>query len=223
MKTHHILKSAPLYPLSLKRSLEAPDAIYASGNLDLLSHEKIVAVVGSTSATENGAEIARRVVKYCKGEGAAIVYSLSLGIDSAVHRACVEFGAHQIMVIDEGFNKIPSNVGSTVDEVIKRGGLCISGSPPHTHKHSTLFMLRNRIQVGLSKCSIVVESDIVSEAMNHAEYCTQEQHPLFVVTPWSDNPHALYCEGNKQMIKEMGAQPISGRSDYNRIGDYLMF
>lgn len=182
-----------------------------------------MAIAGSTSATENGAEIARRIVKYCVGEGTAIVYGLSLGIDAAVHRACMEFGARQVMVIDEGFNKIPSNVGSTVNDVVRNGGLCISGSPPHTHKHPTLFMLRNRIQVGISKCSIVIESEINSEAMNHAEYCIQEQHPLFAVVPWSDNPNLLFSAGNLKMITDMKVEKLEKRGDYQKIGDYLMF
>ncbi|HJV95359.1 MAG TPA: DNA-processing protein DprA, partial [Albitalea sp.] len=94
--------------------------------------------------------------------------------------------------------------------ILDAGGVWVSehghgvpASPDH-------FPLRNRIQVGLSVGSIVVEGAINSGTSVHAAYCLREKRVLFAVLPDGVSTH----HDLPRSLILRGAQPIRSREDY---------
>ena len=102
------------------------------------------------------------------------------------------------------------------------GGAWVSehsiGIPAKKHH----FVPRNRIQIGLSAGSIIVEAAIKSGSLSQARFCVGQNRPLFAVVPQtSANPHHLNCEGTLHMVKELGAIPIRSKDDYPKLIEVL--
>jgi len=219
---HAIDKTSEAYPACLLEIMAPPQILYARGNLDLLAQPPGVAIVGTRNATKNGLIITSRISKFCVSEGAVVVSGLALGIDAEAHRGCLEAGGKTIAVLAHGLHTAePKRNLQLGHQILESGGLWVSEHPEGTSASRQHFVPRNRIQVGLSKCSIVVESDIKSGTTTHAKFCVQEKHPLFAVIPQPGNPLGLNCGGPEMLVNDMGATGITTKNDYHLVAKLI--
>jgi len=206
------------YPEHLKVIKNPPQVLYARGNIDLLSMKPGVSIVGTRKASINGLEIAKRLAKFSVQQKQIVVSGLATGIDAAAHRGCLDAGGYTIAVLAGGLHTAtPKKNQFLGQEILENGGLWVSEHPPGVSPQTRFFVPRNRIQVGLSNCSIIVESEIKSGTTTHANFCVKEQHQLFAVLPSEGNPLRLVSSGPEMMIKDMGAIPIKSRDDYEKL------
>ncbi|MNT17799.1 hypothetical protein D3C72_1529750 [compost metagenome] len=85
------------------------------------------------------------------------------------------------------------------------------------------FVQRNRIQVGLSAGSILVEASLGSGTMTQAEFCVQAKRPMYAVVPHRpDNPLQLNCEGTQHLVDSGQAFPLRTKEDYDALIDVMM-
>lgn len=207
-----------LYPDYLREIMSPPQVLYARGNLDLLNQKAGVSIVGTRNATPNGLKITSRLSQFCSKQGYVVVSGLALGIDAEAHRGCLEAGGKTIAVLAHGLHMAqPKQNAGLANQILESGGLWVSEHPAGTPAARQHFVPRNRIQVGLSKCSIIVESDIKSGTTTHAKFCIQEKHTLFAVIPQEGNPLGLHSSGPQMMVQNMGAVPLQSKDDYERI------
>lgn len=204
------------YPKYLSDLTNAPPVLFVKGSFCAFENLPGVAIVGAREATEAGKEIARRIAMFMGGEGWPIVSGLALGIDAAAHQGALDAGGVTIAVLAGGVEK-PNPAANTKlgYEILEAGGAWVSehpvGTPPRKHH----FVPRNRIQVGLSAASIIVEAKLRSGSITQARFCVSEGRPLFAVVPQDDNnPLGLNAEGTLHMVDEFSATPIKTRSDY---------
>lgn len=211
------------YPHYLRMIKDAPPMLFIKGNKQLNDYLPGVAIVGAREATSAGKEIARRISQFMAASGWSVVSGLALGIDAAAHQGCLDGNGKTIAVLAGGLDK--PNPAANADlgfKILESGGSWISehpvGVPPKKH----YFVPRNRIQVGLSAGSIIVEAKIKSGSLTQAKFCVEQNRPLFAVVPHqTDNPLSLNSEGTIHMVSELGAIPIATKSDYLKIIENL--
>lgn len=207
------------YPKYLRLIKDPPPLLFVKGNHKIFDELPGIAVVGARDATKNGAEISRRLGKFLVKNDWVVVSGLALGIDSAAHTGALQGGGKTIAVLAGGLEKAsPAKNSRLGQEILEQGGAWVSehsiGVPPMKHH----FVPRNRIQIGLSAGSIIVEAKIKSGSLSQARFCVTQNRPLFSVVPEFDsNPLNLNCEGTIHMVKELGAIPIKSKVDYSNL------
>ncbi|MGP8215139.1 MAG: DNA-processing protein DprA [Bacteroidia bacterium] len=156
------------YPLRLKQCNDGPVMLYYQGNADL-NTERIVAIVGTRSATQYGKKLCEELVNGLQPTGALIVSGLAFGIDVCSHKAAIDAGLPTLGVVAHGLDKLyPPEHYNLSRKMIENGGILtdfISGTDAAREN----FPKRNRIIAGLADAVIVVESKISGGAMITAD------------------------------------------------------
>lgn len=204
------------YPPGLEDAPNPPAILYARGNVDLLSRPG-VAVVGSRDASGNGLKIAQRIASYVVSKGNVVISGLALGIDAAAHEGALTAAGGTIAVLAHGLHTAnPRANYKLAMRILEAGGLWVSEHPEGVSPQRHFFVARNRIQVGLSKSSVIVESAASSGTMRHVDFCLQASHQLFAVAPHNpENSLGLNCQGPMKLIKEGKATALRTKADYD--------
>ncbi|WP_188013150.1 DNA-processing protein DprA [Photobacterium damselae] len=207
------------YPLSLTMINRPPTVLYYRGELSLLNQLPGVAVVGSRQITSNGSEITRRITNMLVDEDFVIVSGLAIGVDSAAHRATIQAKGKTIAVLANGLDKaLPKQNERLGYEILESGGAWASEYPIGTKPLKHFFVQRNRLQVGLSAGSVIIEATLNSGTMTQADFCITNNRPLFAVVPHkADNPLGLECEGTSELVNSQRAIPLRTKFDYDNL------
>jgi DNA processing protein len=206
------------YPKYLNAIDNAPNILHVRGNLDALQKLPGVAVVGARAITPNGEKITKRIASYLASEDWVVVSGLALGVDAAAHEGALESGktACTIAVLAHGLDTAkPTTNRALADRILENGGLWVSEHPIGTPANRNNFVPRNRIQLGLSVGSVIVEAEEKSGSITQARFCVKQGRPLYAVVPHAKgNPLNLLCSGTELLVREMGATPLKTRDDY---------
>lgn len=211
------------YPKYLKVIKDAPPLLFVKGNQDIFKDLPGVAIVGARECSDNGVKIAKRLAAHVVEHDWVVVSGLALGIDAAAHTGALESAGKTIAVLASGLDKpTPLSNAQLGYEILEKDGAWVSehsiGIPAQKHH----FVPRNRIQIGLSAGSIIVEAAIKSGSLSQARFCVGQNRPLFAVAPINpSNPHGLNCAGTLHMVDEMGAIAIRTKDDYPKLLELL--
>ena len=167
-----IEKTDARYPQEFRDiGAEAPEKIYALGNVELLNEQKFVAIIGARKATRAGNSKAFDIaMKYAK-EGAVIVSGLALGCDAAAHRGCLATKGKTIAIVATGLDLIfPRENEELQKQILSNGGLIISEQPLGTKANPSRLVARNRLQAALSSEVIVAECPEHSGTMHTVRF-----------------------------------------------------
>jgi DNA processing protein len=186
------------YPYRLKSIDDAPTLIYLKGDADL-NARKVVAVVGTRSATTYGKNITEEIVEGLSGiESILIVSGLAYGIDITAHKAALRHRLPTLGVMASGIDIIyPSAHKSTASQMLEQGGL-LSEYPMGTKPEAPYFPARNRIIAGLTDVLIVVEAAAKGGALITAEIANSYNKDIFAVP---GNIGSNYSEGCNRLIQ----------------------
>lgn len=207
------------YPKYLKVIKDAPPLLLVKGNLNIFQNLPGIAVVGARDATPVGMEVSRRLGNFLVDNNWVVVSGLAAGIDESAHRGALESDGQTIAVLAGGLHKpTPIKNSKLGFEILEKGGAWVSehsiGVP--TLKHH--FVPRNRIQIGLSAGSIIIEARIKSGSLSQARFCVGQNRPLFAVVPQTpENVLNLNCEGTLFMVSKLGAIPLKSSADYPKL------
>jgi len=149
------------YPTLLRQILKPPQQLYALGNVDLLQHPYLLAVVGSRRANEYGKRAAQQLLPPVIRAGVILVSGLAHGIDSLAHHACVELGSPTIAVLGSGTDEAslyPQTNIPLMRKIVETGGLVISEYPPGTKALLHHFPARNRIVAGIARATFIMQA-----------------------------------------------------------------
>lgn len=209
--------SSEEYPVSLRLIDKPPVAFYFRGNKDVLLTGPGVSVVGSRDISENGKEIAKRITNHLVGEDFVIVSGLAMGVDAIAHESCIKSGGKTIAVLANGLDKAqPKQNALLGNAILDSGGAWLSEYPIGIKPFRHFFVQRNRIQVGLSSGTVIIEAALGSGTMTQADFCTKARRPLYAVVPHEGgNPLGLHCEGTMKLVREGQAFPLRTRDDYS--------
>lgn len=204
-----------VYPVTLKQISDAPPILYVRGNVDALKLTPGISVVGTRKATKHGITIAERIAIFISEAGLPVISGLALGIDAAAHEGALKTSTPTVAVLAHGLDKAnPRANAHLADRILEQGGVWVSEHPFKTPARPEYFVQRNRIQVGLSCASVIVEGEERSGSMTQAEFCIRNRRELFAVLPDSSGPVSTQHQLPKMLVAHRGAIPISSKTDY---------
>jgi len=170
------------YPERLKQIEEPPEQLYYKGEWHPEIFEDCLAVVGSRQMTKYGERIATKLVSQIAAAGITIVSGFMYGIDATGQKACVEAGGTTVAVLPCGVDIVhPSHQEELYNKILEEDGLIVSEFEPGLEPAKWTYPKRNRIVVGLSQATMVVEAGLNSGSLISADFAQQFERKLFAV------------------------------------------
>ena len=189
------------YPPQLLQIPDPPTLLYVRGDAGRLSR-RLVAMVGSRSASHAGARNTQIFARALADAGLPVVSGLALGIDSAAHRGALGGRAGTVAVLATGADvSYPKENRELAAEIVKNGALATE-YPLGTKALTYHFPHRNRIISGLSAAALVVEATKKSGSLITAKLALEQGRDVFAVPGSINSPmhrgcHALIKQGAK--------------------------
>jgi DNA processing protein len=154
------------YPALLAETHDRPSFLYVKGNLGP-TREKPVGVIGTREPTHHGRIIARRITTYFAERGWSVVSGLALGTDGISHEAALDAGGHTVAVLAHGLDTIaPKRHTKLAERILISGGAWVSEYPHGTAPYGPNFVKRDRIQAGLARAIILIQTDVLGGSLH---------------------------------------------------------
>ena len=186
----------PQYPEGL-RSIVPDTQLYAVGNLDLLG-KRAMGMCGSRDASPEAQQYAFRFGKEAAQKGFVVVSGYARGVDRQAHKGALVTGGDTIAVLAEGIAgfRLVTELAPFID--LDENFLAVSAFEPHAVWKSWRAMQRNKLIVGLSVGSFVIEARETGGTINAAMECVRQKKPLWAVAYSKDLPGR---EGNRKLVQ----------------------
>ncbi|UPO97705.1 DNA-processing protein DprA [Cetobacterium somerae] len=198
------------YPESLKNITKPPLFLFYKGNVELLSKNKMISIVGTRRSTKYGELCCEKVVKDLVDGDVVVVSGLALGIDSIVHKEVLKYKGNTIAVLGCGIDIYYPRTNVKLRNEIEKKGLIISEFPIGMMPAPKNFPIRNRIIAGLSKGTIIVESSLKGGSLITANISLEEGRDVFAIP--GDITYPL-SQGCNELIKLSQAKLIISGED----------
>ncbi|MDE1011883.1 MAG: DNA-processing protein DprA [Paraburkholderia fungorum] len=220
---HVVTLDDPAYPPALLTMPDPPPLLYIKGRLNLL-HTRAVALVGSRSATPQGAEDAERFARELSQAGVTIVSGLALGIDGAAHRGGLEGVGSTVAVIGTGADLVYPAAHHALARQIAAQGAILSEWPLGTPARAANFPQRNRLIAGLVSGVVIVEAAMRSGSLITARLANEMGRDIFALpgsihAPLSRGCHRIIKQGAKlvetpdEVLEELGfGKPVAAKA-----------
>jgi DNA processing protein len=176
------------YPVMLSQIGDPPPILFVRGDVEVLSQERLLAVVGTRGPSRFGETAAAEIVARVAAAGWGIVSGLALGVDTIAHEASLQSGAPTVAILGNGLDRTYPKVNTGLaDAIVAAGGTVISelpfGAPPVARN----LIARDRLQSGLSRALVVAQSAAKGGAMHAARFAAEQGRPLFCPVPHGEN------------------------------------
>jgi DNA processing protein len=195
------------FPPQLREISHVPEKLWIRGELPP-EGTRYLAVVGSRALTSYGRQACESLVEGLAGYPISIVSGLALGADACAHRAALRAGLHTIAVPGSGLGDDVigprTNIGLAKD-ILRAGGALISEHPPDYIAFPHDFPARNRIMVGLSHATLVIEAGSRSGTLITARMTTDENRELLFVPHRIGDTHGF----GSHLFLRLGATHVS--------------
>ncbi|MGN6130666.1 MAG: DNA-processing protein DprA [Nocardioidaceae bacterium] len=189
----------------------SPLGLWVRGPLDLRATcARSVAVVGSRSATDYGAGVARDLAAGLVGAGVAVVSGAAFGIDEAGHRGALAARGPTVAVLACGVDRVYPAAHRSLLDYIADTGLVVSELPPGCAPTKVRFLARNRLIAALTLGTVVVEAAVRSGALSTANWASRLNRVLMGV-PGSVN--SAPSEGVHELIRSRDAMLVTRAAD----------
>lgn len=188
----------PLYPPLLRRIPDAPVALFATGQPEMLVRPQL-AIVGSRKASPGGLDHARHFATSLARQGFVITSGLATGIDGMAHQACLDAGGATVAVAGTGLDQVYPARHRDLARRIFSAGVLISQFPPGTPPRPGHFPVRNRLISGMSLGILVVEASLKSGSLITARLAGEQGREVFAIPGSVHNPQARGCH---RLIRE---------------------
>jgi DNA processing protein len=212
------------YPALLKNIESPPALLFIRGNPELLTEKRMIAIVGSRKTTDYGRRASREFAETFARENVLVVSGFAKGIDTHAHEGAFEANGKTIAVLGSGVDVIyPSPNKQFAKTLIDSGrGAIVSELPLGAGPDARNFPWRNRIVAGMSKATVVVESEPDGGSMITARIAHSEKRDVFAVPgdiyrPSSGGPNLLIKDGQarpslsaEQILVELGWSKVEG-------------
>jgi DNA processing protein len=199
------------YPSLLRVTPDAPVFLYVLGSLDAVSHRDSIAVIGTRSPTRHGALVAARIAGYFAERRWSVVSGLALGVDAASHRAAVDAGGQTVGVLAHGLQTIaPKQNEKLARQIVEASGALVTEYAFGTAPQPAQFVKRDRIQAGLGRGVIMVQSDRGGGSLHAAKAALGYGRILAVPAPTNEDVAAAEkkIEANSLLCGENAVEKI---------------
>ena len=173
-----IPKDSALYPKAWRALSDAPEALYAVGNTQLLSSRTFTAV-GSRQITASAVKWSAETAKELS-HTFTLVTGTAEGGDGAIVEGALAGSGNVICVLAGGFKHIPQGNLLALERVAKRG-LLLSPYPVDTPVRNFSYEYRNKLLASLTEGTLVVSAGEKSGALITAKWARKFEKPLFAL------------------------------------------
>jgi len=217
-KIHIISIFDDLFPTSLRAIDDPPLLLHVKGDLNALANPNAVAVIGTREPTAFGVESARRIASSFARARVTVVSGLALGCDTAAHAGCLSADGTTVAVMAHGLDKVyPAENKPLAAELLAKGGCLVSEYEIGQRAFRTSFVERDRIQSGLAKAVVVVETGVTGGSMHTVRFA-RAQHRIVACLrhppAYADQEKTF---GNKKLIEEGQALPLASSIDVDSL------
>lgn len=205
------------YPEYLKNIDSSPLTLTCRGNLELLSNERKLAIIGSRNCSVNNFNFAKRIAKEISNYGYVIVSGLARGIDSAGHIGSLENGTIAVLggCID---NIYPKDNEYLYYQILDNNGLIISEFPLNTKPKPENFPMRNRIIAGLSRGILIISAGLISGTTHTANQAIKYGREVLV---FPGSPYDDSCAGSNRLIQQGATMVIDTRDIIENLETFM--
>ncbi len=196
------------YPEHLKTIYQPPALLFVSGNPELLKNERNLAIIGSRKMTDYGKRATQSLCAEFAKYNVMVTSGLASGVDTCAHESIFEAGGETIAVLGSGINVLyPSANKGLAKKLTESGrGAIISELPLGAPPEAKNFPWRNRIVSGLSKASIIIESEEKGGSMITASLALDQGRDIFalpgdVSRPMSRGPNQLIFDSRARLFR----------------------
>lgn len=194
-------KDSPCYPSLLLDIYNPPELLHIKGNISILN-ENSIAIVGTRKPTEYGICQATGISERFAEQNCVIVSGLAKGIDTAAHEGALNVKGKTIAVLAHGLDTIyPKENKKLAERILDNNGVLVSEYFWGKKSTKGSFVVRDRIQSGLSLSVLVVETKEKGGTMHTVNYCHEQGRPLIVLEMPKYLDYAEYYAGNADLIK----------------------
>ena len=189
------------YPARLRQLASAPCVLYVRGRLPRIDDRPAVTVAGTRRASAYGLRTAKTFGAEIARSGCILISGMTAGVDGAAAEGALDAGGIVVGVtgaaIDAPFG------GALAERVSQRGAVVGEFAPGDRAMQG--FRMRNRLTVGLSLSSIIVEAPQKSGALLFADETVAQSKELFVVP---GNVDCASAAGSNALLMD-GARPAA--------------
>jgi len=194
------------YSELLSQISDPPPVLSYKGNISLLNHSKIIAIVGARNSSVNARSFASNLSKDLIKSGYVTTSGLARGIDTSVHSSSI---SSTIAVIAGGIDHIYPPENKNLYAEIAENGLLLAELPVGSKPLSQHFPQRNRIISGLALATIVIEAGLKSGSLITANFALEQNREVFAAPGFPLDPR---CIGSNRLIKN-GAYLLENADD----------
>lgn len=162
-------------------NLSVPVVLYYKGDISIASQPGL-AVIGTREPTSEGERIGVFLAAEFAKRNFNIVSGLAIGCDTCGHRGALKVGGKTTAFLAHGLTTIypPQNAG-LAERIVEEGGLLMSEYSIGTPLSPYYLVARDRLQSGLSKATLVIQTGRNGGTMHAANATLAAQKPLYVV------------------------------------------
>ena len=205
------------YPPLLASIADAPLVLFVEGDAAVLSLPQL-AIVGSRNPTRLGRDTAELFARHLAVAGLVITSGLALGIDSAAHCGALVAHGRTIAVMGCGLDSIYPRENAALAGEVAASGALVSDLPAGTPPLRQHFPRRNRIIIGLTVGTLVVEAALQSGSLITARLAAEQGREVFAIPGSIHNPMARGCH---RLIRQ-GAKLVETADDiFDELGALL--
>lgn len=202
------------YPSRLRKIMKntCPPVLYVYGNKNLLK-TKAAAILGDKNISEKGELIAYGAATELVRHHITIASGFARGAGLIAHRAALEKSGNTIAVLPYGFSHL--QVPDMLKDVLNLDKILFISPFSFTREFSQFSaMHRNRIICAMSHAVFIVESPPEGGIFEAGKSANNLGIPLYT-TEYANYPES--AAGNQKLISELGANPVRGRMQDNRV------
>ena len=180
------LNGAAEYPGKLRDAAHPVELLYYVGIWDF-AWSPSVAVVGTRKPSRDGLARTRQLVRSLVQDNFTVVSGLAAGIDTAAHRAAMEFGGRTIAVLGTPLSKTYPSENAPLQRQIAEHHLIVSQVPVKRYEMQTFrgnryfFPERNATMSALTDATVIVEAGDTSGTLIQAKAALEQRRKLFVL------------------------------------------
>lgn len=212
MQIQHIVKNSSIYPAVFYQLHDPPKEIFVRGDVELLTAEPCIGIVGTRQADASGRQLAQETAKSLSLAGGVVVSGLAMGIDEAAHQGVVGVQGRTIAVLGSGIDDetiTPRHNLGLAQDILKHDGLLISEYPPGYPAGKYTYPARNRLIAALVSHLIVIQAPLGSGALITVDHCLQLGRQVASFPGAALN---AYWRGSNEILRD-GATLLCAPSD----------
>lgn len=192
-------KSDESYPQEWLFLADAPEKIYALGDISLLKKRKLT-VVGSRRTPTQILKLGEKTVKELSSVFTIVTGTADGGDTCAIEGALSNPQGKVICLLAGGFSALSQTQLPLLEKVAKRG-LLLSVQDFETPARDFLYEYRNKLLAYLGKGTFLISAGEKSGALITAKYTKRQEKPVFAF-PYP--PASVSGTGCNQIIKQGG-------------------